>query len=108
MYALPSPMELAPALLAARFAAPTSAGILFSMLEAAGMKDTSPATCGRNIGGRLGYCSVMHVFHCVSALRADWKVSGVETSFSVVFERVRVVSTIRTCLTVATGQHPIF
>merc|ERR1719484_497530 len=40
MYALPSPMELAPALLAARFAAPTSAGILFSMLEAAGMKDT--------------------------------------------------------------------
>ena len=40
MYVLPEPMKLAPALLAARFAAPTSAGILFSMLEAAGMKET--------------------------------------------------------------------
>merc|ERR1719409_1733320 len=41
VYALPGPqMGWAPALLAALFAAPTSAGILFSMLTAAGMKDT--------------------------------------------------------------------
>ncbi|GMI47198.1 hypothetical protein TrCOL_g5654 [Triparma columacea] len=37
---VPSPLPWGDALLAARFAAPTSAGILFSMLEAAGMKDT--------------------------------------------------------------------
>ena len=30
------------ALLAGRFAAPTSAGILFTMLEAAGMKQSTP------------------------------------------------------------------
>lgn len=40
VYAVPSPLPWGDALLAARFAAPTSAGILFSMLEAAGMKDT--------------------------------------------------------------------
>merc|ERR1719446_1965744 len=33
-------MQLDEALLIARFAAPTSAGILFSMLNAAGLKDT--------------------------------------------------------------------
>ncbi|CAK0819991.1 unnamed protein product [Prorocentrum cordatum] len=39
-YALPSPLAWGSALLMARFAAPTSAGILFSMLEAAGFKET--------------------------------------------------------------------
>jgi len=37
---LPTPLPWQEALVAARFAAPTSAGILFSMLEAAGMKET--------------------------------------------------------------------
>lgn len=37
---LPGAMAWGPALLMARFAAPTSAGILFSMLEAAGLKET--------------------------------------------------------------------
>jgi len=37
---LPNPLPWQQALVAARFAAPTSAGILFSMLEAAGMKQT--------------------------------------------------------------------
>ncbi|GMH47756.1 hypothetical protein TrRE_jg2289 [Triparma retinervis] len=40
VFVVPSPLPWGDALLAARFAAPTSAGILFSMLEAAGMKDT--------------------------------------------------------------------
>jgi len=40
VYLVPSPLPWGNALLAARFAAPTSAGILFSMLEAAGMKET--------------------------------------------------------------------
>ena len=40
MFALPAPLPFGEALLAARFAAPTSAGILFSMLEAAGMRET--------------------------------------------------------------------
>mmetsp|Transcript_3834 Transcript_3834/g.9249 ORF Transcript_3834/g.9249 Transcript_3834/m.9249 type:complete len:572 (+) Transcript_3834:138-1853(+) len=40
VYALPDPLPWKEALVAARFAAPTSAGILFSMLEAAGMKET--------------------------------------------------------------------
>ena len=40
IWVLPTPLPWAEALVAARFAAPTSAGILFSMLEAAGMKDT--------------------------------------------------------------------
>ena len=40
VYAVPSPLPWGNALLAARFAAPTSAGILFSMLEAVGMKET--------------------------------------------------------------------
>eukprot|EP00930_Biecheleria_cincta_P097064 TRINITY_DN8879_c0_g1_i1.p1 TRINITY_DN8879_c0_g1~~TRINITY_DN8879_c0_g1_i1.p1 ORF type:complete len:569 (+),score=97.03 TRINITY_DN8879_c0_g1_i1:123-1709(+) len=40
VYALPGSMAWGPALLMARFAAPTSAGILFSMLEAAGFKET--------------------------------------------------------------------
>jgi len=40
IYALPVPLHWTEALIAARFAAPTSAGILFSMLEAAGMKQT--------------------------------------------------------------------
>jgi len=40
IFALPTPLDWVDALLAARFAAPTSAGILFSMLEAAGMKET--------------------------------------------------------------------
>ena len=40
MFALPVPLAWGDALIAARFAAPTSAGILFSMLEAAGMKET--------------------------------------------------------------------
>eukprot|EP00520_Triparma_pacifica_P007017 CAMPEP_0118648868 /NCGR_PEP_ID=MMETSP0785-20121206/9394_1 /TAXON_ID=91992 /ORGANISM="Bolidomonas pacifica, Strain CCMP 1866" /LENGTH=476 /DNA_ID=CAMNT_0006541107 /DNA_START=209 /DNA_END=1642 /DNA_ORIENTATION=+ len=40
VYIVPMPLPWGDALLAARFAAPTSAGILFSMLEAAGMKDT--------------------------------------------------------------------
>jgi len=37
---LPNPLELDKALLASRFAAPTSAGVLFCMLEAAGLKET--------------------------------------------------------------------
>lgn len=40
VFALPGSMAWGPALLMARFAAPTSAGILFSMLEAAGFKET--------------------------------------------------------------------
>jgi len=40
VYVLPDPLPWKEALVAARFAAPTSAGILFSMLEAAGMKET--------------------------------------------------------------------
>eukprot|EP00519_Triparma_laevis_P015319 CAMPEP_0182490972 /NCGR_PEP_ID=MMETSP1321-20130603/625_1 /TAXON_ID=91990 /ORGANISM="Bolidomonas sp., Strain RCC1657" /LENGTH=515 /DNA_ID=CAMNT_0024693219 /DNA_START=231 /DNA_END=1778 /DNA_ORIENTATION=+ len=40
VYAVPEPLPWGDSLLAARFAAPTSAGILFSMLEAAGMKET--------------------------------------------------------------------
>ena len=40
VYVLPEPLPWKEALVAARFAAPTSAGILFSMLEAAGMKET--------------------------------------------------------------------
>lgn len=39
-YALGTDMDMPKALLVARFAAPTSAGILFSMLDAAGLKDT--------------------------------------------------------------------
>jgi Kef-type K+ transport system membrane component KefB len=40
IYVLPAPLAWDEALIAARFAAPTSAGILFSMLEAMGMKET--------------------------------------------------------------------
>ncbi|CAE8604649.1 unnamed protein product [Polarella glacialis] len=40
LYALPGPVPFGSALVAASFAAPTSAGILFSMLEAAGLKET--------------------------------------------------------------------
>ncbi|GMH88166.1 hypothetical protein TL16_g11078 [Triparma laevis f. inornata] len=40
VYVVPEPLPWGDSLLAARFAAPTSAGILFSMLEAAGMKET--------------------------------------------------------------------
>lgn len=40
VYAVPGSMAWGPALLMARFAAPTSAGILFSMLESAGFKET--------------------------------------------------------------------
>ena len=40
IFVLPHPLPWDDALVAARFAAPTSAGILFSMLEASGMKDT--------------------------------------------------------------------
>jgi len=40
MYCLPQDLTWPMALLAARFAAPTSAGVLFSMLEAAGLKKT--------------------------------------------------------------------
>jgi len=40
MWALPHPLGWKEALVAARFAAPTSAGILFAMLEAAGLKET--------------------------------------------------------------------
>jgi len=40
MYCLPQKLTWPMALLAARFSAPTSAGILFSMLEAAGLKQT--------------------------------------------------------------------
>lgn len=40
MTALPNPLDWDEALLAARFAAPTSAGVLFCMLEAAGLKET--------------------------------------------------------------------
>merc|ERR1719379_3177085 len=40
IFALPNPLPWDQALVAARFAAPTSAGILFSMLEASGMKET--------------------------------------------------------------------
>lgn len=39
-WALPGPIHFGSALITARFAAPTSAGILFSMLEAAGLKET--------------------------------------------------------------------
>ena len=40
IFALPEPLGWQEALVAARFAAPTSAGILFAMLEAAGLKET--------------------------------------------------------------------
>ena len=40
IWVLPNPLGWKEALVAARFAAPTSAGILFAMLEAAGMKKT--------------------------------------------------------------------
>eukprot|EP00746_Dinoflagellata_sp_MGD_P149910 gnl/MRDRNA2_/MRDRNA2_81890_c0_seq1.p1 gnl/MRDRNA2_/MRDRNA2_81890_c0~~gnl/MRDRNA2_/MRDRNA2_81890_c0_seq1.p1 ORF type:complete len:493 (+),score=66.30 gnl/MRDRNA2_/MRDRNA2_81890_c0_seq1:154-1479(+) len=40
IWALPSPLPWKEALVAARFAAPTSAGVLFCMLEAAGLKET--------------------------------------------------------------------
>lgn len=40
MTVLPNPLPWDQALLAARFAAPTSAGVLFCMLEAAGLKET--------------------------------------------------------------------
>ena len=40
IFVLPTPLAWGDALIAARFAAPTSAGILFSMLEASGMKET--------------------------------------------------------------------
>merc|ERR1719393_980344 len=40
IWVLPNPLPWQQALVAARFAAPTSAGILFSMLEASGMKET--------------------------------------------------------------------
>ena len=39
-YVMPNPLPWDEALIASRFAAPTSAGILFSMLTASGMKDT--------------------------------------------------------------------
>jgi len=40
IWALPTPLGWKEALVAARFAAPTSAGILFAMLEASGLKET--------------------------------------------------------------------
>eukprot|EP00746_Dinoflagellata_sp_MGD_P136631 gnl/MRDRNA2_/MRDRNA2_70529_c0_seq1.p1 gnl/MRDRNA2_/MRDRNA2_70529_c0~~gnl/MRDRNA2_/MRDRNA2_70529_c0_seq1.p1 ORF type:complete len:722 (+),score=92.67 gnl/MRDRNA2_/MRDRNA2_70529_c0_seq1:162-2168(+) len=40
IWALPNPLPWDQALVAARFAAPTSAGVLFVMLEAAGLKET--------------------------------------------------------------------
>ena len=40
IFLLPNPLGWKEALVAARFAAPTSAGILFAMLEAAGLKET--------------------------------------------------------------------
>jgi len=40
IFVLPNPLPWDQALIASRFAAPTSAGILFSMLEASGMKET--------------------------------------------------------------------
>merc|ERR1719387_2114287 len=40
IWALPNPLPWKQALVAARFAAPTSAGVLFCMLEAAGLKET--------------------------------------------------------------------
>lgn len=40
IWVLPNPLDWKEALVAARFAAPTSAGILFAMLEAAGLKQT--------------------------------------------------------------------
>merc|ERR1719230_1338104 len=40
LWALPGSLSIGDALLAGRFAAPTSAGILFSMLEAAGLQET--------------------------------------------------------------------
>merc|ERR1719428_384916 len=40
IWALPNPLPWDQALVAARFAAPTSAGVLFCMLEAAGLKET--------------------------------------------------------------------
>merc|ERR1719191_1888477 len=40
IWALPNPLSWQHALVAARFAAPTSAGVLFCMLEAAGLKET--------------------------------------------------------------------
>merc|ERR1719171_40935 len=40
IFALPNPLPWKQALVAARFAAPTSAGVLFCMLEAAGLKET--------------------------------------------------------------------
>jgi len=40
VFCLPGDLDWPTALLAARFSAPTSAGILFSMLEAAGLKET--------------------------------------------------------------------
>jgi Kef-type K+ transport system membrane component KefB len=40
IWALPNPLPWEQALVAARFAAPTSAGVLFCMLEAAGLKET--------------------------------------------------------------------
>merc|ERR1719171_3184274 len=40
IWVLPSPLPWKEALVAARFAAPTSAGVLFCMLEAAGLKET--------------------------------------------------------------------
>ena len=40
IFVLPNPLGWKEALVAARFAAPTSAGILFAMLEAAGLKET--------------------------------------------------------------------
>lgn len=40
IFVLPTPLPWDQALIASRFAAPTSAGILFSMLEASGMKET--------------------------------------------------------------------
>merc|ERR1719487_787011 len=40
IWALPNPLGWKHALVCARFAAPTSAGVLFCMLEAAGLKET--------------------------------------------------------------------
>ena len=40
MWVLPHPLDWKEALVAARFAAPTSAGILFAMLKASGLKET--------------------------------------------------------------------
>merc|ERR1719333_1460101 len=40
IWALPSPLSWKEALVMSRFAAPTSAGVLFCMLEAAGLKET--------------------------------------------------------------------